>query len=154
MITHTLAFMVEGDRILLGQHQRGLAVGKWNGFGGKIEAGESIEAAMIRETREECGLVPTEFKEMAELHFKMPIDNQIVDWTARVYVVTAWTGQLRPSEEMIPQWFSQPEIPLDQMWEDDYLWLPHVLHGDKLFCKFRFDAGGKVLDHKISKWEG
>ena len=30
--------------------------GKWNGFGGKVEAGEDILEAAIREVKEECGI--------------------------------------------------------------------------------------------------
>ena len=30
--------------------------GKWNGLGGKLEAGESPEQCVVREVREECGL--------------------------------------------------------------------------------------------------
>ncbi len=36
--------------------KRGFGIGKWNGFGGKIEAGETIEAAAIRELFEESAL--------------------------------------------------------------------------------------------------
>ena len=153
MITHTAAFIVDGERILLGRHQRGVGKGKFNGFGGKIEAGESVEAGMIREVQEECNLTPIKFKAMADLHFRLPVGGQIMDWTARIYVVSDWTGDLRPSEEMIPKWFDQSQIPFDQMWDDDYMWLPHVLHGDKLEAWFSFDDSGKVTDYNISKWE-
>lgn len=43
-------------RILLGLKKRGFGAGKWNGFGGKVEKGETIEAAALRELEEESGL--------------------------------------------------------------------------------------------------
>ena len=33
-----------------------LFLGKWNGFGGKVEANEGILEGAIREVKEECGL--------------------------------------------------------------------------------------------------
>ena len=46
----SLVFPVAPDgRILLGRKRRGMGYGKWNGFGGKIEAGETMrECAAIR----------------------------------------------------------------------------------------------------------
>jgi len=37
--------------------KRGFGVGKWNGYGGKLEEGESIERCATRELEEECGIV-------------------------------------------------------------------------------------------------
>jgi len=50
----TLVLVTNGNysRILLGMKKRGLGIGKWNGFGGKLEPGESIEAAAARELHE------------------------------------------------------------------------------------------------------
>jgi 8-oxo-dGTP pyrophosphatase MutT (NUDIX family) len=38
--------------------KRGFGHGKYNGFGGKVELNETIMDAAIRETNEECGIVP------------------------------------------------------------------------------------------------
>ena len=45
------------NEILLGMKKRGFGTGKWNGFGGKIENGESAEQGAIRELEEESSLV-------------------------------------------------------------------------------------------------
>lgn len=37
--------------------KRGFGVGKWNGYGGKLDEGESIERCAIRELEEECSIV-------------------------------------------------------------------------------------------------
>jgi len=44
----TLAFVRRHGEILLGYKKRGFGAGKWNGFGGKVEAGETIEDAAKR----------------------------------------------------------------------------------------------------------
>ena len=44
----TLLFVRDGDRLLLGYKKNGFGKGKWNGFGGKVKDGETVEAAAIR----------------------------------------------------------------------------------------------------------
>ena len=45
----SLVFPVASDgRILLGRKRRGMGYGKWNGFGGKIEAGETMRECAAR----------------------------------------------------------------------------------------------------------
>ena len=46
----TLVFPIdEQNRILLGRKKRGFRADKYNGFGGKLEAGESFRDCAIRE---------------------------------------------------------------------------------------------------------
>ena len=44
----TLAFIRDGGRLLLGMKKRGFGAGKWNGFGGKVDPGETILQGAIR----------------------------------------------------------------------------------------------------------
>lgn len=39
----TLVLVVRPGRVLLGMKKRGFGAGKWNGFGGKVQPGETIE---------------------------------------------------------------------------------------------------------------
>lgn len=43
-----ITLVKQNSRILLGLKKKGFGEGKWNGFGGKVETGESIETAAIR----------------------------------------------------------------------------------------------------------
>lgn len=45
---YTLVFVHSASKVLLGMKKRGFGIGRWNGFGGKVQAGESIEAAARR----------------------------------------------------------------------------------------------------------
>lgn len=40
---YTLVLVLQPQRILLGMKKRGFGAGRWNGFGGKVQEGESIE---------------------------------------------------------------------------------------------------------------
>jgi len=50
------AFVLQDDRVLLVRRGRSPARGKWSVPGGRVRLGESVEAALLREVQEECGL--------------------------------------------------------------------------------------------------
>lgn len=130
--------MVYGEgEILLGLKKRGFGEGRWNGFGGKVEDGETIEEATTRELKEEASIEPMKMKEVGVLDFSFENDPKILE--VHIYKVTEFSGTPAESEEMKPQWFKFSEIPFTQMWSDDVLWFPFLLN-DKLFKgSFLFD---------------
>ncbi len=153
----TLVFLYNAEsthkstqQILLAMKKRGFGVGRWNGVGGKLQEGEEIRDAAVREAEEEISvkidtknLVP-----VASLDFTFPHKPDF-DQQVHVYFVTEWEGEPTESEEMKPQWFDVGAIPYSEMWSDDILWLPLVLEGERIKAQFTFDENDTVTGHHI-----
>lgn len=149
-IRRTLLFLRRGDELLLAMKKRGFGAGKWNGVGGKLEPGESLETALVRECVEEIGVTPTSWRAVGELDFVQDADTED-PWHMFVYayVSESWEGEPIESEEMRPEWFRLRDIPYADMWDDDIFWLPDVLEGKKVTGTFTFDLNDRLLTHDI-----
>ncbi|KAG7377212.1 Nudix (Nucleoside diphosphate linked moiety X)-type motif 1 [Phytophthora pseudosyringae] len=151
----TLALIVRGGgaskQVLLGMKKRGFGVGKWNGFGGKVEAADaSIAAAAAREVAEEAnvGVEVEDLQPRGVLLFSFDQGTEVME--VHVFLTQQFSGQPSESEEMRPQWFDAAEIPFKGMWADDHIWLPHVLGGKSVRGHFRFAADeDTLLDHEL-----
>lgn len=143
----TLCYVVKDEQVLLAMKKRGLGQGKWNGPGGKVEDGETPEQACWREFFEETGasVMTLEAKGLIEFVFEAK-----PDWNQRchVFIGRDLAGQPQETEEMLPAWYSLSELPLDNMWEDDALWLPAVLNGGQVNMRFYFDEQSKLVKHE------
>jgi 8-oxo-dGTP diphosphatase len=96
--------LIDADgRVLLAQRPEGKSMaGLWEFPGGKVQAGETPEAALIRELREELGidvasncLAPFTFAshDYADFHLLMPL-----------YVCRVWQGIVTPLEGQALTW--------------------------------------------------
>ena len=97
------ALFDEDNRVLIAQRPEGKQLaGLWEFPGGKVDAGERPEEALIRELREELGIVvkadclaPLTFASHAypEFHLLMPL-----------YVCRRWEGFVRSQEGQALKW--------------------------------------------------
>lgn len=56
MYKYNICFIKRGSKILLINRNSAPLMGKWNGVGGKIEAGETVLESVLREVYEESGI--------------------------------------------------------------------------------------------------
>lgn len=129
-IVYTLVFVKNDSKILLGFKKRGLGVQKWNGFGGKVEKGESLLDGAIRELKEESNITSSKLKHIGVLVYEV-LHQKKID-LVHVFTANEFTGTPAESEEMKPKWFDIENIPYDKMWADAKLWHPQMLK-DKYF---------------------
>jgi 8-oxo-dGTP diphosphatase / 2-hydroxy-dATP diphosphatase len=145
----TLCLVTKGDTVLLGMKKRGFGAGRWNGFGGKPEGGESIESAAAREMKEESGL---EVKNLIRVGMLELHNHNMEDvFEMHIFTTSDFEGELRESEEMKPQWFNFSALPYDEAWPDDRYWMPLFLAGKKFKGKFVFGPNDIVLEQHLEE---
>lgn len=145
----TLCFPVNArGQILLGRKKRGFGVSKWNGFGGKIEKGETFRTCAIRELYEECHLTADEaaLQLVAYLDFRFPAEPAY-DHIGYVYLLHEWKGTVTASEEMEPRWFSLSSLPYGEMWKADVIWIPMILSGRTISGTIIFGDDNDSIAH-------
>ncbi|KAJ8679025.1 hypothetical protein QAD02_014812 [Eretmocerus hayati] len=145
----TLVFVREHDKILLGLKKRGFGAGKWNGFGGKVEPGESIAEGALRELKEECGLTALELRKIGLVEFEFENDPNLLQ--VHVFDTYNYQGQITESEEMQPQWYDVKDIPYEKMWLDDTYWYPYMLRSEPFKGYFLYRGMDHIVHHKIEK---
>jgi 8-oxo-dGTP diphosphatase len=141
----TLVFVVEQDQILLIRKKRGLGLGKVNGPGGKLDPGEDAVTCARRECEEELGIRVGELDCMGEHKFQFVDGYSIHCWVFRTF---SYEGEAIETDEAVPLWTALDEIPYDEMWEDDRLWLPLLIQGQRFSARWVFDDD-RMLDHEI-----
>lgn len=146
----TLAFLLKDDAICLAMKKRGFGEGNWNGYGGKVEEGETVTAAAVREINEESGVTVDErdLEEVALVDFHFEDGKHL---HVHTYFTRAWEGEPVETEEMRPRWYAFDAIPYDLMWADDIHWLPRALKGEKLRGTVYFNADGATI--KDMEWK-
>ncbi|HTP16239.1 MAG TPA: 8-oxo-dGTP diphosphatase [Streptosporangiaceae bacterium] len=136
LITRTAA---GGPEVLLGLKKTGFGAGKWVGLGGHIEDGEKPVTAAVREVREESGLLvsPDALEHVASIIFRFPAGRGW-DQSAEVFMTPVCQGEPAESDEIVPRWFAQDDLPLEAMWDDARYWLPRVLAGEHVTATVTF----------------
>ncbi len=139
----TLCIVHQHPRVLLGMKKRGFGAGRWNGFGGKLAEGESIEDAARRELLEESGLTALSLEKMGIIEFEFQGNPEILE--VHIFRSGEVEGEPTESDEMRPEWYEASSLPFDEMWPDDRHWFPLFLDGKKFRGKFLFGEGDTIL---------
>ena len=147
----TLCLIYQHPNVLLGMKKRGFGEGRWNGFGGKVHEGETIEEAAKREIQEEAGIMPHKIERVGILDFEFKGDPEILE--VHIFRGHDFDGEPKESDEMRPQWFHVDELPFDTMWPDDKHWFPLFLAGKKFRGKILFENSDKILNLHLSEVE-
>ncbi len=79
---------------------------KWEFPGGKIEAGETPQDAVIRELQEEVGIAATSLHQFDKLEYQFP-DRHITLW---FWLVDGWEGEPWGKEGQPGRWVAQQEL--------------------------------------------
>lgn len=106
MIRRTIAvaagcILNAAGEVLIAQRPEGkIAAGKWEFPGGKIEAGERADQALVRELEEELGVHAREFRPLIRITHDYSDRTVMLD----TWVVTAFTGEPQGREQQAFAW--------------------------------------------------
>lgn len=143
----TLVYLLHGESVLLIRKLRGHGAGKVNAPGGRVEAGESVEACAIREVAEEVGVRVQALELRARLRYEDPEEGLAMEGFA--FVSSEFQGTPARTAEADPFWCRTDKIPYDEMWENDHIWLPRVLLGERIRADFRF-CRNRLVAHTVA----
>nr|WP_320011419.1 8-oxo-dGTP diphosphatase [uncultured Desulfobulbus sp.] len=129
-------------------------LGKYNGLGGKMEAGEDVLSCMRREIYEEAGI------ECTQMHLRGTINwtgfgPNGENWLGFIFLITAFTGiPFTENEEGSLRWFFLDDIMELPMWEGDRHFLPLVFDNDpRIFHGYMPYDNGKPMGWNFQRFE-
>ena len=126
----------ENQQVLLGIKTRKIGVGLYNGFGGKVELGETMFVSAANEFSKEAGVtaLPESFVKVAEGNFYThKNDGGVTLFKCDILFISEFKGEPKDSEEMENlQWFTFSDLPLAHMMPGDRFWIPKVLRGENI----------------------
>lgn len=143
MLQTTLCYMnIGGKTLMLHRIKKKNDVNhdKWIGIGGKFEHGESPEECMLREFREETGLVLTSWKYRGIVTFVSDT------WCEYMHLFTAdaYEGELRECDEGTLEWIAWERIDELPIWEGDKVFL-RLLQEREAFFSLKLVYDGEKL---------
>ncbi len=167
-VTCTLVLPIRGSarkrEVLLGLGAKGVSLGRRNGFGGKLEAGDlSVRERATIELQEESGLTaaPTDLIPAAVVTFRYPGEitglgvASARDIRMYTYLVAKWQGQPISTPAMHdPHWFKTSDLPFAQMMPDAELWYPAALGGNRIEATITYqaDSVGPATIREVPTW--
>ena len=143
MILATLCYVKRDGRTLMVHRNKkanDIHEGKWNGLGGKFEAGETPEECVVREIFENPGLSILNPRLCGLLMFPNFKGN---DRYVFVFIATEFSAELTDSPEGKLEWIPDDKILNLELRENDHIFMPWIREGK--FFSAKFDYEGDVM---------
>ena len=120
--------------------------GKWNGLGGKLEAGETPEECARREILEESGLVVKSLVWKGLITFPGFANEE--DWYTFIFVSDDFEGDLIDSPEGDLQWIDDVALYNLNLWDGDKIFLKWLDRPRIFSAKFVY-KDSRFIDYDV-----
>ena len=152
MIKTTICYLEKGDKVLLLHRVKKKAdmnAGKWIGIGGHVEAGETPDACILREFREETGLTLTQWEKRGIVHFlfeKWPEEEM------HLYTAADCMGEHSECDEGELKWVPKEEMDALPTWEGDRIFLKLLRESAPYFqLTLHYDSGDRLTGAELNR---
>jgi len=124
---------------------------KWIGVGGHAEGNETPQECLIREVKEETGLLLTSYKFRGLITF---ISDEYEAEMMCLFTADGYTGELITCDEGELKWVKKSEVPQLPTWEGDAQFLKLLLEDEKRFFAMKLRYEGERLVEKSVEFCG
>jgi 8-oxo-dGTP diphosphatase len=145
-----IGYQIQDNQVLLGLRKKvstGMGQNLIAGIGGKLENSETHSEGLVREFQEEIKVTPTEYVELGRVRFLWP-DKLKWSQDVKIYLITKWQGEPTETDVIKPHWYDINNLPLSQMWEDNSIWVPPSLKGEKVDYLFLIGSDNKIIAYE------
>ena len=124
---------------------------KWIGVGGHAEGNETPQECLLREVKEEPGLLLTSYKFRGLITF---ISDEYEAEMMCLFTADGYTGELITCDEGELEWVKKSDVPQLPTWEGDAQFLKLLLEDEKRFFAMKLRYEGERLVEKSVEFCG
>ena len=124
---------------------------KWIGVGGHAEGNETPQECLLREVKEETGLLLTSYKFRGLITF---ISDEYEAEMMCLFTADGQTGELITCDEGELEWVKKSDVPQLPTWEGDAQFLKLLLEDEKRFFAMKLRYEGERLVEKSVEFCG
>lgn len=124
---------------------------KWIGVGGHAEGNETPQECLLREVKEETGLLLTSYKLRGLITF---ISDEYEAEMMCLFTADGYTGELITCDEGELEWVKKSDVPQLPTWEGDAQFLKLLLEDEKRFFAMKLRYEGERLVEKSVEFCG
>lgn len=148
VVPRTLIFIAHGDKVLLlkGAPDKRIWPGKYNGIGGHVESGETVQQAALREIAEETGLTAIEDLTLRGV-INIATEDPHLGIMLFIFTAVSPSEEISGSHEGTPEWVNWQEIDPSLMVADLPVLLPRMLSPSPtapFFARYWYDEDDRL----------
>lgn len=152
MILTTVCYIEKNGKYLMlhrTKKEKDLNKGKWIGIGGKFEKGESPEECIIREVKEETGLLLKSYKLRAVVTYTF---TEFEDEYMYIFTSNNFKGNLTECDEGELKWIEKEKVMELNLWEADKIFLEKLKKDNNFFTmKCEYD-GDNLVNYSLNEY--